>query len=93
MSCEDFEVPDGLTSSNYDNLFFVRVAGSISGVNINETVRVKVIKRIGKVFLQTDKEIYKPGQLVQFRVLTLEGVYLNVSTESVSFASLRNFNC
>ncbi|GCB68257.1 hypothetical protein scyTo_0015205, partial [Scyliorhinus torazame] len=57
--------------SDYGTLIAVTVRGSGGNISINETKRV-VLKRYDSLtFVQTDKAVYKPGQTVKFRIVTL----------------------
>ncbi|KAF2345984.1 hypothetical protein FHG87_023261 [Trinorchestia longiramus] len=82
LSCDEVLLPTKLTSRYAE----VRVLGSLGGASVNESRTVAVVKSVGQVFVQTDKYLYKAGQKVQFRVLTLQGPYFKVSTEPVSAA-------
>ncbi|XP_075697341.1 uncharacterized protein LOC142662932 [Rhinoderma darwinii] len=41
------------------------------GESITNTSKVHVRKKISKILIQTDKAVYKPGQTVRFRILSL----------------------
>ncbi|XP_063430935.1 CD109 antigen-like [Mytilus trossulus] len=56
----------GNTPAGYDYKIRVRVIGDIT---FDQTAtRVQVSSKVSSIFIQTDKAIYKPGDLVQFRV-------------------------
>ncbi|KAF2351775.1 Alpha-2-macroglobulin N-terminal 2 [Trinorchestia longiramus] len=88
-SCLSLLLPELPNSSNYGT---VRVNGTIHGARIDETRSIRILY-MRQSFLQTDKEKYKPGQKVQFRVLTLEVPNMKVSTEpTVNKSSVPNVN-
>ncbi|KAK4309866.1 hypothetical protein Pmani_018528 [Petrolisthes manimaculis] len=58
----------------------LRVTGHVGGQRVKHHKKVKLAGRVTKTFVQTDKQLYKPGQDVQFRILTLTGPYLKLST-------------
>ncbi|XP_078476069.1 pregnancy zone protein-like [Lampetra planeri] len=66
--CFSITVPD-VQGTTYANLV-VRAAGE--GLNFTKTHSVVVKKAKDVVFVQTDKPVYKPGQSVKFRVVTLD---------------------
>lgn len=72
--CFSFTVPD-VQGTTYANLV-VSAAGK--GLNFNKTHAVVVKKATDVVFVQTDKPVYKPGQSVKFRVVTLDENFATV---------------
>nr|XP_045611875.1 murinoglobulin-1-like [Procambarus clarkii] len=74
--CERLVV-DGVSSQE---LWF-EVRGYLGGKEVHHRKPISLVSRVMKTFIQTDKYIYKPGQDVQFRILTVIGPYLNVSTD------------
>ncbi|GCB81936.1 hypothetical protein scyTo_0023317, partial [Scyliorhinus torazame] len=65
-------------SRNYVVLLEVTVRGSGGNISINETKRV-VLKRYDSLtFIQTDKAVYKPGQTVKFRIVTLNEDFIPI---------------
>ncbi|KAK3869384.1 hypothetical protein Pcinc_025300 [Petrolisthes cinctipes] len=58
----------------------LKVTGHVGGQRVKHRKKVKLAGRVTKTFVQTDKYLYKPGQDVQFRILTLTGPYLKLST-------------
>ncbi|XP_061435746.1 alpha-2-macroglobulin-like [Lethenteron reissneri] len=72
--CFSFTVPD-VQGTTYANLV-VRAAGE--GLNFTKTHAVVVRKAKDVVFVQTDKPVYKPGQSVKFRVVTLDENFATV---------------
>ncbi|KAG0727660.1 Pregnancy zone protein [Chionoecetes opilio] len=58
----------------------LHLKGSVNGLKVNDTVDIRLQKDIEKTFVQTDKFLYRPGEKVQFRVLTVTGNKMKVST-------------
>ncbi|XP_076068941.1 alpha-1-inhibitor 3-like isoform X2 [Oratosquilla oratoria] len=55
--------------------------GQIGDVTINETRAVRIVESgSNTIFVQTDKYLYQPGQVVRLRILTIEVPDLKVST-------------
>ncbi|XP_076064809.1 alpha-1-inhibitor 3-like isoform X2 [Oratosquilla oratoria] len=54
--------------------------GQIGDVTINETRSLYFVSPQSVIFIQTDKYLYQPGQVVRFRILTLELPAMTVST-------------
>nr|AEC50080.1 alpha-2-macroglobulin [Pacifastacus leniusculus] len=83
------DIPEGKAESCYDvpvpstSLYSgsLHVFGTVGGAKINRTVGLSLKRYSGITFIQTDKYLYEPGQNVKFRLLSLAGAYLNVSTE------------
>ncbi|XP_069170675.1 alpha-1-inhibitor 3 isoform X3 [Procambarus clarkii] len=75
-SCYDVSVP---SSSVYSHS--LHVAGVVGGAKLNRTVALTLKKSSDITFVQTDKYLYEPSQNVKFRILTLTGPYLSVSTD------------
>lgn len=60
------------------------VTGTLGGQTVDYKKPILFATGIRKTFIQTDKYIYKPGQTVQFRILTVTGPFLKILKESVS---------
>nr|XP_045622212.1 murinoglobulin-1-like [Procambarus clarkii] len=73
--CFDVEVP---STDRYS--VQLQLLGTVAGAAINRTVPLSLKKTHEITFIQTDKYLYKPGQNVKFRVLTLQGPEMKVST-------------
>ncbi|KAG0726447.1 Alpha-2-macroglobulin-like protein 1 [Chionoecetes opilio] len=58
----------------------LHLKGSVNGLKVNDTVGISLSTDIEKTFVQTDKYLYRPGEKVQFRVLTVTGNKMQVST-------------
>ncbi|KAB7500273.1 Ovostatin-like protein [Armadillidium nasatum] len=58
------------------------IVGSLEGEAVNYTKPVAITSEIYQTFIQTDKYLYKPSQLVQFRILTVFGPFLKVSLDA-----------
>ena len=82
--CNDVKIP----LRKDDTQVKIKFYGTINGKEVFEEVEstIKGEKSIGNTFIQTDKYLYKPGQEVQFRLLTVSGPFMKVSYEPV-----RNF--
>nr|XP_045625235.1 murinoglobulin-2-like isoform X1 [Procambarus clarkii] len=84
------DIPAGKTELCYEvavpirSSFFsgsLHVFGSVGGAKINRTVGLSLTTYRSNTYIQTDKYLYKPGQNVKFRLLSVTGVFLNVSTD------------
>ncbi|XP_069170765.1 alpha-2-macroglobulin-like [Procambarus clarkii] len=75
-SCYDVSV---LSSSVYTHS--LHVAGVVGGAKLTRTVSLTLKSTSDITFVQTDKYLYEPSQNVKFRILTLTGPYLSVSTD------------
>ncbi|XP_064093307.1 alpha-1-inhibitor 3-like isoform X2 [Macrobrachium nipponense] len=76
--CRDLEVSD---SDFYQGR--INVTGSLSGKDLDHSGQVRLRPRSKEsVFIQSDKHQYQPGETVQFRLLTVTGPILNVSTKN-----------
>nr|XP_053627752.1 uncharacterized protein LOC128685279 [Cherax quadricarinatus] len=76
--CYEVAVPS--STYNYGDL---HIFGSVAGVNISRTVSMSWKRSKQVTFIQTDKYLYEPSENVKFRILTVTGPYLNVSTDQV----------
>ncbi|XP_069941920.1 uncharacterized protein [Cherax quadricarinatus] len=74
--CYEVAVPS--STYNYGDL---HIFGSVAGVNISRTVSMSWKRSKQVTFIQTDKYLYEPSENVKFRILTVTGPYLNVSTD------------
>ncbi|KAG7156138.1 Pregnancy zone protein-like 4, partial [Homarus americanus] len=83
----DFPVPAGKTElckvmhipGEVEGSVLFHVFGQLCGEAIYRHMKVDIVSRESKTFIQTDKFHYRPGQMVQFRVLTIDGPTLEVS--------------
>ncbi|CAL4137298.1 unnamed protein product, partial [Meganyctiphanes norvegica] len=78
MYCANLSIPQSVPSGTY-SLFLV---GQIGNVTIRETKDIRIVS-IAKTWVQTDKFLYLPGQLVHFRILTVLGPQFQVSYEEI----------
>ncbi|XP_064091579.1 uncharacterized protein LOC135205145 [Macrobrachium nipponense] len=76
-SCSGLEVPRTIAESAILN-----VTGTVGQTKVQQQHRIMTVG-ISRTFVQTDKYLYLPGQLVQFRILTLTGSQGSVSYQSV----------
>ncbi|NXR25210.1 OVOS protein, partial [Cinclus mexicanus] len=79
FKCSEFEVPPATS----DPVAFVSFSAKGATVDLAERRSVAIQNVDGAVFIQTDKPLYKPGQTVMFRVVTLDTQFKPVQ-ETVS---------
>ncbi|NXT54954.1 OVOS protein, partial [Pluvianellus socialis] len=79
FKCCEFKVPPATS----DPLAFISFSAKGTTVNLAEKRSVAIQNVDNIVFIQTDKPIYKPGQKVLFRVVTLDSQFRPVQ-ETVS---------
>ncbi|NWV20386.1 OVOS protein, partial [Origma solitaria] len=82
FKCSEFEVPPAAS----DPVAFISFSARGATVDLAERRSVAIQNVDGAVFIQTDKPLYKPGQTVMFRVVTLDTQFRPVQ-EMVSFAT------
>ncbi|NWH32618.1 OVOS protein, partial [Chloropsis hardwickii] len=68
FKCSEFKVPPATS----DPVAFISFSAKGSTVDLAERRSVAIQNVDGAVFVQTDKPLYKPGQTVLFRVVTLD---------------------
>ncbi|KAM8924689.1 alpha-2-macroglobulin-like protein 1 [Pelodytes ibericus] len=68
--CYTFQVPD--VDEEKKQVWFFQLTAQGESININQTKKVLITKTKHLTFIQSDKPIYKPGQTVKFRVVTLD---------------------
>ncbi|XP_059694373.1 ovostatin-like [Haemorhous mexicanus] len=68
FKCGEFKVPPATS----DPLAFISFSAKGATVDLAERRSVAIENVDGAVFVQTDKPLYKPGQTVMFRVVTLD---------------------
>ncbi|NWS77567.1 OVOS protein, partial [Crotophaga sulcirostris] len=71
FKCYKFKVP----SATSDPLAFISFSAKGTTINLAERRSVAIQNVDNTVFIQTDKPIYKPGQTVMFRVVTLDSQF------------------
>ncbi|NXF32867.1 OVOS protein, partial [Nyctibius bracteatus] len=82
FKCYEFKVPPATS----DPLAFISFSAKGTTVNLAERRSVAIQNVDNVVFIQTDKPIYKPGQKVMFRVVTLDSQFRPVQ-DTVSFCT------
>ncbi|KAF1651516.1 Ovostatin, partial [Aptenodytes patagonicus] len=82
FKCCEFKVPPATS----DPLAFISFSAKGTTVDLAERRSVAIQNVDNSVFIQTDKPIYKPGQKVMFRVVTLDSQFRPVQ-ETVSFGT------
>ncbi|XP_077114612.1 alpha-2-macroglobulin-like protein 1 [Ranitomeya variabilis] len=70
--CYSFELP---TVLDENEVWFFHVSAHGDNINIDQIKKIKLIKGDQMTFIQTDKPNYKPGQTVNFRIITLDRNY------------------
>ncbi|NWV53017.1 OVOS protein, partial [Daphoenositta chrysoptera] len=68
FKCSEFKVPPAAS----DPVAFISFSAKGATVDLAERRSVAIQNVDGAVFIQTDKPLYKPGQTVMFRVVTLD---------------------
>ncbi|NXO52354.1 OVOS protein, partial [Aramus guarauna] len=71
FKCCEFKVPPATS----DPLAFISFSAKGTTVNLAERRSVAIQNVDNTVFIQTDKPIYKPGQKVMFRIVTLDSQF------------------
>ncbi|XP_063290776.1 alpha-2-macroglobulin-like protein 1 [Pelobates fuscus] len=66
--CYEFQVP----VVKEKQVWFFHLLAQGEDININQTKKILISKTNHVTFIQTDKPLYKPGQTVNFRVVTLD---------------------
>ncbi|XP_038678322.1 alpha-2-macroglobulin-like isoform X1 [Scyliorhinus canicula] len=90
-NCFNFTVGNEVMGLDTETIIAVTVRRSGETVSINETKRV-VLKRYDSLtFIQTDKAVYKPGQAVKFRIVTLNENFIPIQ-EKYPFVTVLNLS-
>ncbi|XP_078394110.1 alpha-2-macroglobulin [Cetorhinus maximus] len=77
-SCFTFTVEDSEVTSDSISLVKVSVRGSADNLTIDESRLVVLKKYSSPTFIQTDKAVYKPGQTVKFRIVSLNEKFIPI---------------
>ncbi|XP_068249990.1 alpha-1-inhibitor 3-like [Palaemon carinicauda] len=81
--CSNISLPQ--TSDDriwYPNKDIISITGILDDIAVNHTRDIERQNNFNKTIVQTDKYLYKPGQNVQFRVLSHSGPLMEISTEN-----------
>lgn len=84
--CYTFQVP--APTSRYQTWQF-RVSVTGENVKISDSKEVHVVKGSERTFIQTDRPFYKPGETVNFRVVTVNS-NMRVQHEKISLVAIQN---
>uniref|UniRef100_A0A8B9TAZ5 Macroglobulin domain-containing protein n=1 Tax=Anas platyrhynchos TaxID=8839 RepID=A0A8B9TAZ5_ANAPL len=87
FKCCEFKVPP----AGSDPLAFISFSAKGSTVHLAERRSVAIENVDNTLFIQTDKPIYKPGQKVMFRVVSLDSQFRPVQ-EMVSKSDSQDFS-
>ncbi|XP_040293168.1 alpha-2-macroglobulin-like protein 1 isoform X2 [Bufo bufo] len=68
FTCPDFQVPNPEENEAVGTITFSLKS---SGESHTNSSKVLVKKQLSKILVQTDKAVYKPGQAVKFRILSI----------------------
>lgn len=82
--CENIHVPQQPREERYNTDMTLWLQGHVAGEFLNQTQNVNMDGRSQKLFIQTDKFLYQPGQTVRLRLLTVHLTNISVSTTNVS---------
>uniref|UniRef100_UPI00398E818E alpha-2-macroglobulin-like isoform X2 n=1 Tax=Pristiophorus japonicus TaxID=55135 RepID=UPI00398E818E len=78
MEGQQFAVEDRELDLSRASVLTVTVIGSGENVSFNKTRKVLLNRYNTLTFIQTDKAVYKPGQAVRFRIVTLDENFIPV---------------
>ncbi|XP_044155647.1 alpha-2-macroglobulin-like protein 1 [Bufo gargarizans] len=67
--CYSFQLP---TVVDEEEVCFFHVSAHGDNINVNQTKKILLMKGTHLTFIQTNKPIYKPGEAVNFRIVTLD---------------------
>ncbi|XP_036313262.1 alpha-2-macroglobulin-like protein 1 isoform X3 [Pipistrellus kuhlii] len=77
LHCMSFSVPP--PAGGTEEVATIRVLGTGNNISFEEKKTVLIQKQGHGTFVQTDKPIYKPGQRVHFRIVTLDSNFVPVN--------------
>ncbi|XP_078063163.1 alpha-2-macroglobulin-like [Mustelus asterias] len=82
FNCINFTIGESeMSRHSYNTLLSVSVKGSGENLSVSETKMVVLRRYDSLTFVQTDKPVYKPGQIVKFRIVTLNDRFIPVQEE------------
>ncbi|XP_074650353.1 pregnancy zone protein-like [Tubulanus polymorphus] len=92
-TCKGFLVPQ-VTDSKIKNHFTLKVTvTTVSGYTFEKTAQLKEIRKAERlIFIQTDKNMYKPGQTVKFRILSTDPRALTPITDPIQEVFIKDPN-
>ncbi|XP_069506177.1 alpha-2-macroglobulin-like protein 1 [Ambystoma mexicanum] len=70
FECVPFQVP--APASGEEEVASVHVLGHCSSFNFEKSKKVLIERSKHRTYIQTDKPVYKPGEIVQFRIIALD---------------------
>ncbi|XP_015419559.1 PREDICTED: alpha-2-macroglobulin-like protein 1 [Myotis davidii] len=89
LHCMSFLVPP--PAGGTEEVATVRVSGTGNNISFEEKKTVLIQRQGHGTFVQTDKPIYKPGQRVHFRIVTLDSNFVPVN-DKYSMVELQDPN-
>ncbi|XP_072782532.1 alpha-2-macroglobulin-like protein 1 isoform X2 [Taeniopygia guttata] len=85
--CRSFQVPPPV--GNPDEVAFVVITVSEANSEFQKKQKVLIKHADKKTFIQTDKPVYKPGQIVKLRIVTLDQNFI-ASSETQRLVELKD---
>ncbi|XP_070266822.1 alpha-2-macroglobulin-like protein 1 isoform X2 [Myotis yumanensis] len=89
LHCMSFLVPP--PAGGTEEVATVRVSGTGNNISFEEKKTVLIQRQGHGTFVQTDKPVYKPGQRVHFRIVTLDSNFVPVN-DKYSMVELQDPN-
>ncbi|XP_069836204.1 alpha-2-macroglobulin-like protein 1 [Dendropsophus ebraccatus] len=66
--CYSFQVP---ATKKDEQIWFLHVSVHGEDINVDDTKKVVIVERDDACIIQTDKSVYKPGDIVKFQVISV----------------------